>query len=155
MKCSFLFGFSSSSSSSSSSSIFGRVWKGLALILDPECCINFYCTAVIQFYIYINSFSHTIFHHVLSPEIGYSFLCYIVERHCLSILNVIVCIYQPQTPHLSYCLPPTPLAITNLFSVYISLLDRFICAIFVCVCHILNSTCKWYHMVFFSLIDFT
>ena len=33
---------------------------------------------VIQPYIYIHSFSYTIFYHVLSQEIGYSSLCYAV-----------------------------------------------------------------------------
>ena len=37
-----------------------------------------------------------IFHLGLSQEIGCSFLCYTVGPHCLSILNVIVSIYQPQ-----------------------------------------------------------
>ena len=48
---------------------------------------------VTQSYISIHSFSHTILHHVLPQEIGYSFLCYTVGSHCLSILNVIVSIY--------------------------------------------------------------
>ena len=39
-------------------------------------------------------FSHTIIHHILSQEVGYTSLCYTVGSHCLSILNVIVCIYQ-------------------------------------------------------------
>ena len=33
-----------------------------------------------------NPFTHTIFHHTLSQEIGYSSLCYRVGSHCLSIL---------------------------------------------------------------------
>lgn len=49
-------------------------------------------------YIYLHSFSHTIFHHILSQENGYSSLCCTVGPRCLPILNVIVCIYQPQTP---------------------------------------------------------
>ena len=40
------------------------------------------------------SFSHIIFHHVLSLEIGYSSLCCTVGPHCLSILKVRVCIYN-------------------------------------------------------------
>ena len=44
-------------------------------------------------YIYIHSFSHVIFPHGLSQEIGYSSLCCTVGPHCLYILNVIVCIY--------------------------------------------------------------
>jgi len=60
---------------------------------------------VTQAYIYRHYFSRIIFHHVLSQVIGYNSLCYAVEPHCLSILNVIVCIYQPQTPSSSHSLP--------------------------------------------------
>ena len=35
---------------------------------------------VTQSYMYIHSFSHIIFHHVLWPEIGYGSLCYIVGK---------------------------------------------------------------------------
>ena len=45
---------------------------------------------VTQSYIYIHSFPHIIFHHVLSQEIGYSFLCCTLGPHCLSILNGIL-----------------------------------------------------------------
>ena len=41
-------------------------------------------------YIYIYTFSYTIFHQVLSQGVGYSSLCYIVGPHCLATLNVIV-----------------------------------------------------------------
>ena len=69
----------------------------------------------IHAYIYICIHTHThilflIFHHVLSQEIGYSSLCYTLGPCCLSILSVIVCIYQPQTPCSSHSLPPLPLA---------------------------------------------
>ena len=59
-------------------------------------------------HIYIHSFSHITFHHDLYQETGYSSLCYRVGPHCLSILNVIVCIYQPQTPHPSHLFSPPP-----------------------------------------------
>ena len=45
-------------------------------------------------YIYIHSFSHTIFHHSLSQETGYGSLCCTVAPCCLSFLNAIVCIYK-------------------------------------------------------------
>lgn len=48
---------------------------------------------VTQSYVYIPSFPHIIFHHVLSQVIGYSSLCCTEGPHCLSIPNVIVCIY--------------------------------------------------------------
>ena len=37
----------------------------------------------------VRHFSHTIFHHVLAQEIGYSSLCSTVGHHCLSSLNTI------------------------------------------------------------------
>ena len=66
---------------------------------------------VAQSYIYAyvcTFFSYTIFQHVLSPETGYSFLYCKVGPHCLSILNIIVCTYQPQTPRPSFFLPLLP-----------------------------------------------
>ena len=45
------------------------------------------------------------FHYALSPEAGYNSLYYTVELCCLSILNVIACIYQPQIPSPSLSLP--------------------------------------------------
>ena len=56
--------------------------------------------------IHIHSFSHPIFHHVLSQENGYSSLCCMVGSHCLSILNVIVSSTNLKLPvHLT----PTPM----------------------------------------------
>ena len=54
-----------------------------------------------------NYFFHMIFHHVLSKAIRYSSLCYTAGPHCLSILNVIVCIYQSPNSQ-SIPLPPSP-----------------------------------------------
>ena len=48
---------------------------------------------VTQPYIYIHSRSYIIFHYDLCQETGCSSLCYTVGSHCLSILNVTVCIY--------------------------------------------------------------
>ena len=48
-------------------------------------------------YMYIKgrySLSYIVIHHSLSQETGYSSLCYTAEPHCLSILNVTVCIYR-------------------------------------------------------------
>ena len=59
-------------------------------------------------YRYIFSFCHIIFHQGLSQEIGYSSLFCTVAPHCLSTLNVIVCIYQTQTPGPSHVLPIPP-----------------------------------------------
>ena len=55
-----------------------------------------------------------IFHHGLSQEIGCSSLCCTEGPYGLSILNVIVCICQPQTPIRP---TPSPSATTSLFFV--------------------------------------
>ena len=72
---------------------------------------------VTQSHTHIHSFSHIIFHHVSCQETGYSSLCCTAGPRCLSILNVIVCIYEPQTLRL----PPSPssLATTSLLSIHI------------------------------------
>ena len=44
-------------------------------------------------YSWFTFFFYILFHYGLSQEIGYSSLCYTVGPYCLSILNVIVCIY--------------------------------------------------------------
>ena len=74
---------------------------------------------VTQSYIYIHCFSHPVFHHVLPQEIGYSSLCYAVGPHCLSMLSVIVCIYQPHTPCPSHFLQSLPCC--SLFPVFLRL----------------------------------
>ena len=54
--------------------------------------------------VHIETFFYVIFHYCLSQETLYSSLCYIVGP-CLSILNIIVCLYQPQTPSPSLSVP--------------------------------------------------
>ena len=129
--------------------------------VDLQCCASFCCTAkwpshayiyilflvwssvmvspkrlgiVLIMHIYVHSFSYIISYHGLSQETGYSSLCYTAGPHCLSILNVIVYIYQPQTPSLSYFLPPTlwqPQVYSLCLCESVSLLyNRLICAIF-------------------------
>ena len=60
-------------------------------------------STVTQSYICIFIFSY----HLLSCSIptGHSSLCCKVGPHCLSIPNVIACIYKPQTPRPSHFLP--------------------------------------------------
>ena len=65
---------------------------------------------VTHLYTYVHYFL-ILFYHILIQEVGHSSLCCRVGSHCLSILNVIVCIYQPQTPHPS---PPNPANISLL-----------------------------------------
>ena len=87
---------------------------------------------VTQSYIHTHSFSHIIFYHVLSQEIGYNFLCCTVWPHCLTILNVIVCIYLLQTLHLFHSLPPPwqPQVCSLCLWVCFCSIDTFVCAIF-------------------------
>ena len=80
--------------------------KKIFIIGDLQCCINFCCTAndpIIHIYTFFPSY----FYHVLSQVIGYA-LCCVAGPHRLSILNVLLCIYQPQTPRPSYSLPLYP-----------------------------------------------
>ena len=86
-------------------------------------------------------FLNIFFHYGLSQEIIHSPLWYTVGTCCLFILSVIVCIYQPQIPSLS---PFFPLGNNILISMSMSL---FLFCRQVHLCHILNSTSKWYHIV--------
>ena len=90
-----------------------------------------------------------LFHYGLSQEAGHSSLCYTIGTY-LSILNIRVCIYQFQTPSAS--LPP-PLPLGNHRS------DLYVCeSVSVLqidsLVHILDSTYKWYHMVFIFLLPY-
>ena len=48
-------------------------------VVDSQHCVNFWCTAEWPSHTHIYILFLIIFHHVLSQEIGYSFLCYTVE----------------------------------------------------------------------------
>ena len=54
---------------------------------------------------YIHCLSHILFHPGLSQETGESSLCGTAGPHCLSILSIIVCLCEPQTPRPSHSLP--------------------------------------------------
>ena len=72
-------------------------------------------------------------HHGLSQDSDYSSLCYTPGPCYSSILNVIICSYQPQTPSPSLPLPTFRFATTSLFSMSESVsvfVDGFICATF-------------------------
>ena len=75
-------------------------------IVDLQCCINYCCTAKWLIYTYIYILFHILFHYGLSQDIEYSSLCYTVGPCCSSILYIIVCIWESQTP--SPSLPPLP-----------------------------------------------
>ena len=56
-------------------------------------CRFLLCNIVTHSYLDMCYFSHMIFHHGASQEIGHSSPCRTAGPQCLSILNVIVCIY--------------------------------------------------------------
>ena len=102
-------------------------------IVDLQCCVNFFCTAKWLSYTYIYILFYILFHYVLSREIRYNSLCCTVGPCCLSIPNVIVCIYQPQTPSptLPLSAPPWQPQVCSLCPwVCFCFVDRIICAIF-------------------------
>ena len=104
------------------------------------------CSKVTQSYIYI------IFYHGLSQETGCNSLCCTVEPHFLSILNVTVCIYQPQTPNQSCSSSPhpwQPQVYSPCLWVCFCFEDRFICAIF----YIPQASAIIYYVSFW--LDFT
>ena len=77
------------------------LWKSLVFfsnwsIVDLQCFVNFCCTAVIQLYIYIyiHIIFYILFHYGLSQDTKYSSLCYTVGPCCLTILYVIICIWE-------------------------------------------------------------
>ena len=93
--------------------------------------INFCCTAKWPSYTYIHSFSHIIFHHAPSQEIGHRSLCYTEESHCLSTPNTIVCIYQPPNSHFIPLPPPwQPQLYSQSPWVCLCSVDWLICVIF-------------------------
>ena len=84
---------------------------------------------VIQLYILF----HVLFHYSLSQDIEYSFLCCLVGPCCLSILYIIVCICESQTPNPS--LPSLTPTRQPLFSMSVSLFlfHRFVHFSFCCI----------------------
>ena len=113
--------------------------KNIFIIFDLQCCANFYCTAkrpshtCKYIYIYIYILFLILSSVMFYPKSEYSSLYCTVGPHYLSILNVIVCIYQPQTPSPPHSLPPPPWQ-PQVYSLYLWVcfyfVCRFICAIF-------------------------
>ena len=98
------------------------------------------CYTLIYIYIYIHF--HILFHYGLSQEIGYSFLCCTVGTCSLSILSIIVCIYQPQTPSpFPPQSPPSWQPQVCFLSVSLFFVDRDICVI-IYISHMSDIT--WY-----------
>ena len=106
-----------------------------------------------QSHLFIHYFSLLMFHCVLSKETEYSSLCYSVGPHCLSILNVSVCIDQPQIPSPSHFLP--------LGSPHVCPLDLWVCFcsgdMFLCALSWLlhGSDVMWYLSLSFWLVPHT
>ena len=80
----------------------------ILILLIQDHKVSFHFFAFLIFYVIkvqfiynvvpISAFSYIIFHHDLSQEIGYSFLCYTVGLYCFSIPNVIGCCTNPKLP---------------------------------------------------------
>ena len=119
-------------------------------IVDLQCCGNLCCTAKwLSFKFLCILFLKDSFPLCLSQEIVYSSLCYILRPCCLSILNVIACIYQPQSPS------PSPSTLLPQLGNHKS--DLCVCesdSVSFHLCHIFDSTYKWYHMVFIFLLTY-
>jgi len=101
------------------------------------------------FYIYIYIYIHILFNGLLY-DIEYSSLYCTLGPCFSSILNVIVCIYQSQVSSPSLPLPLSP------WQPYICSLRLWVCFHFVDkihLCHSLDSTYKWYHMIFLSFFN--
>ena len=71
----------------------------------PHCRRFLYCWATQEahIYVYIHKFSNILFHYKFLQDTECSFLCRTVGSCWLSILYIIVCIFQSQTPDLSLC----------------------------------------------------
>ena len=67
--------------------------QNVFIIVDLQCCQFLLYNKITHLYIHICYFSHTIFYHVPSQVIGYSFLCCTAGSHCFSTPNAIVYIY--------------------------------------------------------------
>ena len=78
------------------------------------------------------------------------------RTHCLSILNVIVCIQQPQIPCWSYSLPPPPwqIQVCSPCPLSFCFIDRINCVSLdsICKCDICLSLSELLHLVWESLI---
>ena len=103
------------------------------------------CRAKWPSYTHTSILFYTLFHYGLSQDIEYGSLCYTVGPSYLPRLNVVICIYQPQTPRLSLSLPASPLATSSLLSTSVSLI--LFCR-WVHLCHILDFTYKWCDVIF-------
>ena len=96
--------------------------------------VNSCCTAKWLSYTHIYIlFFNILFHSGLSQDISYNSLCCRVGPCCLSILHILVYIYQPQLPVHPFS-TPTPL-VKHKSDLYICepifcCEDRFICAVF-------------------------
>ena len=99
-------------------------------------------------YIYIHIIFKYSFLYDLSKDTEYDSLCYTLGP-CLSILNVMVCIYQPQTPSPSFSLLLL-LVTTSLISMTVSL---FLFCRQVHLCHMLDYTYVKLYGICLSLSD--
>ena len=118
--------------------LFWKIFSSWSIV-DLQGCVNFYCIAKLFSYICMYIRLHILFHYGLAQDIEYSSSCYIVGPCCLPTL----CICWSWTPSPSLPKSPSCLVTTGLFSVSADLFHSS-----THLCHIWDSICKWYHMVF-------
>ena len=70
--------------------------------VDLQCCVNSCCTAKRIIHIHISTLFQILFPYRSLQSIEQSSLCYTVGPHQLSILYIVVCICQSQSPNLSF-----------------------------------------------------
>ena len=112
--------------------IHGDVFSFLKYSWFTTLCQSLLYSKVTQLYTHMFILFYIFFHYALSQETGYNSLCYTIGPYSLSILYIIVGVYQPQTPSPSLSLPSPSLA-TTLLSVSgacFCLIARFVCAVF-------------------------
>ena len=86
-----------------------------AVVVDMQCSFNF-CLQPNDPVLHTHTHTHThtfffcntVFHHVLTQVTVHSFLCCTVGSSYPTVWNVIVGIYQLQTPHSTSSVPPSP-----------------------------------------------
>ena len=98
-------------------------------------------SAVEQSYSVIYILFHILFHYGLSQDIEYSSLCYTVGPCCLSILYI-------ANPKLPIHPPPTLPHFRAATSMFFMSVNLFLFHWPISLCCILDSTGKWFHMLF-------
>ena len=118
-------------------------------IFDLQYCVNFCCIEKWLLYIFFFILCHILFNYGLSQDIEYSALCHTVGPCCLSILFV-------TSTNLKLPIHPSPTLQPPGNHEFVSMsVSLFLFHGYVHLFRILDSTSKWYHMVFVFLWERT